>query len=76
MKKYKQYRSELQTSLTNVIQEIYLLEEEKQRLLRQMHDNNNLIVEKQVEGDKIIRDINKESFSSAQSAADTLGINY
>jgi len=56
MKKYEQYRSELHTSLSKVIQEIYLLEEEKKRLLRQMEHNNNLIVEKQVEGDKILRD--------------------
>lgn len=56
MKKYDQYRSELQTSLSRVNEEIYLLGEEKKRLLRQIHDVNQKTVEKQVEGDKILRD--------------------
>ncbi len=55
MKKLEQYRSELLTSLDKITTDIALLSEERGRLLRQLHDVNRETVEKQVEGDKILR---------------------
>ena len=60
--------------LSKVNEEISLLTDEKIHLLDEMSKINKEHVDKQVEGDKILRDKDKEAFNSAQSAADTLGM--